>query len=160
MQVVGDNSLFQNMWFLENRCGNKKIYNQLTKAIIAKISVYLCFMKWWSKVSILYQKTASDPVDFKGIGMTIAFPTIFSNIWSRHTVGQGCPHVNNSETNYDDADINSPRYNCNVLVTEWDQWQDITYLWRQLMWSVGWLWFPGDHYLPHDQWPMAPSSSF
>ena len=31
--------------FLENRCGNKKIYNQLTKAIIAKISVYLCFMK-------------------------------------------------------------------------------------------------------------------
>ena len=92
--------------------------------------------------------------------MTVAFPTIFSNIWSRSTiVGQGCPDVNNSDTNYDDADSNSPSYNCKVLVTEWDQWQDITYLWRQLMmWSVGWLWFPGDHYLPHDQWHPAAAS--
>ena len=55
--------------------------------------------------------------------MTVAFPTIFSNIWSRSTiVGQGCPDVNNSDTNYDDADSNSPSYNCKVLVTEWDQW--------------------------------------
>ena len=57
------------------------------------------------------------------------------------------------------GDPNSPCHNCNVLVTEWDQWQDITYLWRQLMmWSVGWLWFPGDHYLPY--WPMTPRCSF
>ena len=33
------------MIFLENRCENKKIYNQLTKAIIAKRCVYLCIMK-------------------------------------------------------------------------------------------------------------------
>ena len=84
---------------------------------------------------------------------------IFSNIWPLSVaVGQGYPDVNNNETNYDDEDSNSPCHNCNVLVTEWDKWQDITYLWRQLMmWSVGRLWFPGDHYLPH--WPMKPGSA-
>ena len=103
---------------------------------------------------------SSDPVDLKALWWwPLHFQTIFSNIWPLSVaVGQGYPDVNNNETNYDDEDSNSPCHNCNVLVTEWDKWQDITYLWRQLMmWSVGRLWFPGDHYLPH--WPMKPGSA-
>ena len=103
---------------------------------------------------------SSDPVDLKALSWwPLHFQTIFSNIWPLSVaVGQGYPDVNNNETNYDDEDSNSPCHNCNVLVTEWDKWQDITYLWRQLMmWSVGRLWFPGDHYLPH--WPMKPGSA-
>ena len=144
----------------------QKMFKQLAEAIIAKRYVCVCRIyvdKWtevamWCKKYILFfmwpcliKRHFNDDRCISKL--------IFSNIWPLSVaVGQGYPDVNNNETNYDDEDSNSPCHNCNVLVTEWDKWQDITYLWRQLMmWSVGRLWFPGDHYLPH--WPMKPGSA-
>ena len=46
------------MIFLENRCENKKIYNQLTKAIIAKKMCVFVYHEMFKLSLNLMQKTA------------------------------------------------------------------------------------------------------